>query len=54
MIKIPNLNSKISDIETKYFTTSDYNEFAGEILDAKIKEKVLVDKSNISYLKKKL
>ena len=34
--------------ETKYFTTSDYNKFPGEIFNAKIKEKGLVDKSNIS------
>ena len=37
-------DAKISDIETKYFTTSDYNKFASEVLNAKIKEKRLVDK----------
>ena len=37
-------DAKISDIETKYFTTSDYNIFANEVLNAKIKEKRLVDK----------
>ena len=34
----------------KYFTTSDYNESTSEILDAKIKEKGLLNKSNISNL----
>ena len=37
-------DAKISDIETKYFTTSDYNKFTSEVLNAKIKEKRLVDK----------
>ena len=40
-------HTKISHIKTKYFTTSNYNKFTGEILDANIKEKGLVDKSNI-------
>ena len=39
---------KLSVIETKYFTASDYNKFTDEILNAKIKEKGLVDKSDIS------
>ena len=55
--KIPNVSNlakkrdsdaKISDIESKYFTTSDYNKFTRDILDAKIKEKRLVDKSDIA------
>ena len=29
------LYAKISDIEKKYVTTSDYNKFTNEILDAK-------------------
>ena len=45
--------AKISDIETKYFTTSDYNKFMSEILNTKIKEKGLVNKSDISSLVKK-
>ena len=32
-------NSKVKDIENKCFTTSDYVEFANDILDAKPKEK---------------
>ena len=45
---------EISDIETIYFTTSDYNEFTSEILHAKTKQKGLDDKSNISNLVKNL
>ena len=40
------------DIEKKNFTASDYNKFTKEILDAKIKETELVDKSYISNLVK--
>ena len=36
--KITDYDSKISDIEGKYFTTSDYNKFTNDILDAKIKK----------------
>ena len=52
--KIPNISdyAEISDIEGKYFTTSDYNKFTSEILDAKIKQKELVNKSDISNLVK--
>ena len=46
--------AKILDIETKYFTTSDYNKFMSEILNTKIKEKGLVNKSDISRLVKKI
>ena len=40
------------DIEKNNFTASDYNKFTKEILDAKIKETELVDKSYISNLVK--
>ena len=40
-------NVKILDIETKYFTKCDYNKFTGKILNAKIEQKELVDKSGI-------
>ena len=36
--KIDN-DAKISEIEGKYFTASDYNKFTGDILNAKIKQK---------------
>ena len=38
----------MSDIERKYFSMSDYNKFTRDILDAKIKEQELVDKSAIT------
>ena len=50
LVKKTNYDVKISDFESKYFTTSDYSKFTGEILNAKIKEKELVDKYDISGL----
>ena len=41
---------KKSDTEIKYFNTADYNKFTSDILDAKIKQKELVNKSDISNL----
>ena len=35
-------DAKISDIESKYFTTTDHNKFTSQTLDAKIKQKELV------------
>ena len=52
MVKKTNYNSKISDIAKKYFTSSDYNKFTKKILDGKIIERGLVDKSDISNLVK--
>ena len=52
LIKKEDQHAEISDIEEKYFTTSDYNKFTSEILDAKIKQKELVIKSDISNLVK--
>ena len=37
----------MSDIEGKCFTTSDYNKFTDKILDVKIKDKKLFNKSDI-------
>ena len=39
LIKKTDYDAKISNNEKKYFTTSDYNKFAHDILDVKIKEK---------------
>ena len=47
MLKKTDYNRKISDIEVKYFTTSDYNKFTNKILKKKVKESGLVDKPNI-------
>ena len=52
LVKITDYDAKISDIEGKYFTASDYNKFMSDILDAKIKQKALVKKSDISNLVK--
>ena len=38
--------------KTRHFTACDYKKITSEIIDAKIKEKGLVDKSNISNLAK--
>ena len=48
LVKQTDYDAKIKDIEDKYLTTSDYNKFTNEILDAKIKNKKLVNKSDIS------
>ena len=40
--------AKISNIEKKYFNASDYNRFTNDILHTKIKNKKLVNESNIS------
>ena len=39
LVKKADYNEKIEDIEMKYFTTSNYNKFTDNILDAKIAEK---------------
>ena len=48
LIKKTDYDAKISDIESKYFTTADYNNCTSQPLDVKIKQKELVDKSVIS------
>ena len=45
-------DTKIKYIERKYFTTADYKKITSSILDAKIKQKGSVNKSNISNLVK--
>ena len=45
---------KISDIKKKHFTSCDYNQFTSNILNAKVKEKELIDKSDISNFVKSL
>ena len=42
------MTQKILDTEFKHFTTTDYNKFTSQILDAKIKQKRWVDKSAIA------
>ena len=43
-----------SDTDGNYFTTPDYKQFIKKILHARIKEKWLLEKSNISNLVKKI
>ena len=50
LVKKEDYDAKITEIEGKYFTTADYNKFTSNILDSKIKQKELVNKSNISNL----
>ena len=55
--KIPNASglvkktvyeAKISEIDRKYFTTSGYHKFMGNILHAKVKQNELVDKADLN------
>ena len=41
-------NSRITDIESKYISTADYNKFTEHIVNNSIKSKNLVDKSDIA------
>ena len=52
LVKKTDYDAKISKFEGKYFTSSDYNKFASDILDAKIKQKELANKFDISNLVK--
>ena len=54
LVKKTDCDAKTLDIEKIYFTTSDYNKFVKEKLDLKLKEKKLVDQSDISNLVKSL
>ena len=45
LVEKKDYDAKILDIESKCFTTADYNKFTIHTLDAKIKQKELVDKS---------
>ena len=48
LVKKTDNDAKISDIKSKCFATADYNKFTSQILDAKIKQKELADKSAIA------
>ena len=47
LVKKSDYDTKVTDIEGKYFTTSDYNKFKSDIRDAKIKQEWLVNKFHI-------
>ena len=40
LVKRTNYDAKTIEIEKKFITTSDYNKFSNDILDAKVKQKV--------------
>ena len=48
LVKTTDYDAKILEIESKYFTTGYYDKFTSQTLDAKIKQKGLVDKSAIA------
>ena len=51
LVKKMDYDGRKSETETKHFTTSDYDKFTSEILDPKMKENGLVDKSDTSGFK---
>ena len=53
MVKKTKYDAKVSEIYSKYFTRSDYDNFTTDILNTKIKQKELVDESYISRFKYK-
>ena len=53
LVKKTDYDAKISEMEGKQFTNSDYNKFTNDIFDAKIKQKELLNKSDISNFVKK-
>ena len=50
VVQKPDYDAKITGIKGKHFTTADYNRFTGDILDTKIRQKELGNKSDISNL----
>ena len=52
LVRKTDYDAKIKDIEGTYFSTVNYNRFASEIFDAKIKQKELDYKSDVSNLEK--
>ena len=50
LVKKTDYDAKLVEVEGKYFSSSDYNKFSITILDTKIKQKGLVNKSDISNL----
>ena len=42
LVKRRNYDAKTIEIEEKFITTSDYNKFSNDILDAKVKQKVIL------------
>ena len=53
LVRKTNYENKILEMERNYFTTSNYNKFTSDKLHARIKQKELVNRSDISNLVKK-
>ena len=53
LVKKTKYDAKVSEIYIKYFNRSDYDNFTTDILNTKIKQKELVDESDISRFKYK-
>ena len=53
LVKKTKYDAKVSEIYIKYFNRSDYDNFTTDILNTKIKQKKLVDESDISRFKYK-
>ena len=53
LVKKTDYSTQISDIEKKYLTTSDYNKYTKDIVNAKIRQKELARKSIIYNIVKK-
>ena len=54
LVKKTNYDAKTKDIDGKYFTTADCNNFASDILDVKIKRKELFNKTDIDKKLRKI
>ena len=54
LVKKTDWDAKILKFKGKYFTTSDCNKFTSDIHDVKIKQRELLNKSDISNLVKKI
>ena len=48
LVKKADYNAEIKDVKDKYFTTSEYNKFMNNILDAKIKTKKIANGSSLN------
>ena len=53
LVKKTKYDVKVSEIYSTYFTRSDYDKFTTDIYNTKIKQKELVDESDISRFKYK-
>ena len=52
LVKKKDCDTKISNIESKYFTAADYKKFTSQTLDANIKQRELVSKITFTHEKK--